>query len=289
MRMHAVTRTGPAKAASATLVAAPSRDWAHRHPLLAWRYLLARYPALRYAQIIPIALVLWGSDAVDKFRAGAAAAGLHNAVTVNAISREIGGGLATQLNDWLTAHQAAAVAAAWYYIIVQGLVTGLVGVVLIWRRVPSFRLHRNALIACNLIGLATFWSYPVAPPRMLAGYHDVTATAVPAFSSVLENKAAGKFAALPSLHVVWALWVAVALCVLLRKPALRAVVWLYPAATITDVIATGNHYWLDAITAFGVLGLGYAAAYEFDRAAPHVTALTRLVRPTHQFRTRWRL
>jgi hypothetical protein len=257
--------------------------------LLAWRCLLARHPALRYVQILPVALALWGSDAVDKFRAGAAAAGLHNAVAVNAISREIGGPLATQMNHWLTAHQAAAVAAAWYYILVQGIVTGLVGVLLIWRRVPSFGFHRNALIACNLIGLATFWAFPVAPPRMLAGYHDVTAAAVPAFSSILENKAAGKFAALPSLHVVWALWVAIALCVLFRNPLLRILAWLYPIATITDVIATGNHYWLDAITAFGVLGLGYAAAFGFDRIARRVMARGRRQRPISLARTRWRI
>jgi hypothetical protein len=77
----------------------------------------------------------------------------------------------------------------------------------------------------------------------------------------LQNKAADQFAATPSLHVVWALWVAVALGPLLRHhPVLRAAARLYPAATIADVLATANHYLLDVITAPGVLLLAYAVA-----------------------------
>jgi hypothetical protein len=224
------------------------------------RSALARHPSLRYLQILPVALVLWGTDAVDRFRAGAALAGLRNAAVVNAISRELGGGFAATMNGWLVVHPAVGSVAAWYYIVLQGAVAGVLGVVLIWRRVPSFGLHRNALIACNLIGLVAFWLYPVAPPRMLAGYHDVAARAAPVFSSILEGRAAADFAATPSLHVAWAIWVAIAAGTLVRRPALKAALWLYPAATIVDVLATANHYLLDAITAIGVVLLAYAIA-----------------------------
>jgi hypothetical protein len=54
--------------------------------------------------------------------------------------------------------------------------------------------------------------------------------------------------------------VAVAASVLLRHPALRAAAWLYPAATVADVLATANHYLLDVITAPAVLLLAYAIA-----------------------------
>jgi hypothetical protein len=207
-----------------------------------------------------VALVLWGTDAVDRFRAGAAPDGLRNALVVASISRQLGGGFAQPMNGWLAAHPVAGSAAAWYYIVLHGAVAGLVGLLLIWRRAPSFSPHRNALIACNLIGLLAFLLYPVAPPRMLPGYHDIAATAVPVFSKLLEGKAADQFASLPSLHVVWALWVAVAASALLRNPVLRVAVWLYPAATIVDVLATANHYLLDVLTAPGVLLLAYAIA-----------------------------
>jgi hypothetical protein len=233
----------------------PDLRW---HPVLAWRLLATRHPALRYAQILPIALLLWGLDDVARFRAGAAGAGMQHAVVVNSVSNTLGGAAAHLMNDWTLSHGAAALASAWYYILFQGAVTGVVGVVLIWRRAPAFRLHRNALVAVTLLGLAAFWLYPVAPPRMLPGYHDVISTAVPAFTSVVETNGAAQFASLPSLHVAWALWVAIALCTVVRRPLLRAVVWLYPVATVTDVLATANHYLLDVITAPGLLLLAYA-------------------------------
>jgi hypothetical protein len=245
----------------------------------ALRALVRRHDWLRYLQIIPVGLVLWGTDAIDRFRAGARMAGLVHAAVVNAISVQLGGGWTLAMNQWLASHPGAASAAAWYYVLLQGTITGVAGLLLIWRRSPRLGLHRNALIACNLIGLAAFWLYPVAPPRMLPGYHDVTATAVPVFSSVLEGKAADLFASLPSLHVVWALWVALAASALLRRRWLRAAVWLYPAATIADVLATANHYLLDVITAPGVLLLGYAIA-STPAFARHVSA--RLVNDRQQ-------
>jgi hypothetical protein len=233
------------------------------------RSAVSRHPALRYLQIIPVGLVLWGLDMADRFRSGAALAGLAHAVVINAISLRLGGGFADQMNDWLAVHPAAATVAAWYYVAVQAAVTAIVGLLLIWRRVPAFRWHRNALIAGNVIGLVVFWLYPVAPPRMLPGYHDVTAAAVPLFSSLLEGKAAGQFASLPSLHVTWALWVAVAAAALTRRPVLRAAVWLYPALAVIDVLATANHYWLDVITATGVLALAYALAASLELGRRH--------------------
>ena len=219
-----------------------------------------RHPALRYLQIVPVAALLWGLDDAASFRTRAALAGLRNAVAVNSISRQLGGAFAEVMNSWLAAHQIAALAASWYYILLQGAITGVVGIVLIWQRAPHFALHRDALIAVTAIGLVTFWLYPVAPPRMLPGYHDIIARAVPTFASTVEAKGADQFASLPSLHVAWALWVALACSGLLRHRALRIVIWLYPAATVLDVLATANHYLLDVITAPAILALAYAAA-----------------------------
>jgi hypothetical protein len=228
------------------------------HPVTAWRLLSTRHPVLRYAQILPIAVLLWGLDDVARFRAGAAGVGMQHAVVVNSISNTLGGAAVHLMNDWTLAHGAAALASAWYYILFQGAVTGVVGVVLIWRRAPAFRLHRNALIAVTLLGLVAFWLYPVAPPRMMPGYHDVISSAIPAFTSLVETNGAAQFASLPSLHVAWALWVAIALSGVLRHPLLRAAVWLYPVATVADVLATANHYLLDVVTAPGLLLVAYA-------------------------------
>jgi PAP2 superfamily protein len=221
---------------------------------------------LRYLQVLPVAAVLWALDAVARFRAGAQAAGLSHAAAVSRISQDLGGGVMRTMNDWLAVHAVLAGVAVGYYIVLHGLVAGVVGLLLLWRRPGAFGFHRNALIAVNALGLVVFWLYPVAPPRMLAGFHDVAASAVPFFSEVVEGKAAGQFAALPSLHVAWAMWVAVVAGTLLRRRALRVAVWLYPAATIADVLATANHFVLDVLTAPGLLVLAYLAAAALDRA-----------------------
>jgi PAP2 superfamily len=257
MRMHPQTRASR-DSRVATAIKRPVQAW--RSLVLAWRSLNARHPAMRFVQIIPIALLLWGLDDVARFRAGAAAAGRHNAVVVNSVSSTLDGGSTHLMNDWTVAHSAAALASSWYYILFQGAITGVVGAVILWRRVPTFSLHRNALVAITLLGLVAFWLYPVAPPRMLPGYHDVIAVTIPAFTSVVETNGAAQFASLPSLHIAWALWVAIALCTVVHKPVLRMLVWVYPFVTAADVLATGNHYMLDIITAPGLVVLGYAVA-----------------------------
>jgi hypothetical protein len=235
----------------------------------AWRSALARHPNLRFAQIAPLGLLLWGLDMTASLRAGAATAGLRHAVTVNSVSLHVGGEFAVVMNDWLAVHHLGALLATYYYILLQGALTGVLGALLIWRRVPSFALHRNALIAVTALGLVAFWCYPVAPPRLLPGYHDIVASALPTFSAAVEPNGSAVYASLPSLHVAWALWGAIAGTALVRRPILRALLWLYPAATIVDVLATANHYLLDAITAVGLLTLGYVIAVAADRARRH--------------------
>jgi hypothetical protein len=238
----------------------------------AWRSALARHPALRFAQIAPLGLLLWGLDDTASLRAGAATLGLRHAVAVNSVSLGIGGHFAVVMNDWLAVHHLGALAATYYYILLQGALTGVLGALLIWRRVPSFALHRNALIAVTALGLLAFWCYPVAPPRLLPGYHDIVASALPAFSAAVEPNGSAVYASLPSLHVAWAIWGAIAGTALVRRPILRALLWLYPAATIIDVLATGNHYLLDVITAVGLLVIGYIIAIAADRARTHLAS-----------------
>jgi PAP2 superfamily len=170
-----------------------------------------------YLELALVAVLLWGMDAVTGFRAGARVAGLANATEVRAISRDLGGHVTLIMNGWLADHAWLAAAAASYYIVLHGLITGVVGIALLRARPPRFALHRNALILATAIGTAVFWLYPVAPPRMLPGFHDIASDTVPFFASLLDSKAAGMFAALPSLHVIWAVWVAVAIWALVRR------------------------------------------------------------------------
>jgi hypothetical protein len=63
------------------------------------------------------------------------------------------------------------------------------------------------------------------------------------------------YAAMASLHVAWATWSAVAVITATRS-RWRHLAWLYPAATVLVVLASANHFLLDAAGGLAVLGLG---------------------------------
>ncbi len=95
---------------------------------------------------------------------------------------------------------------------------------------------------------------PVAPPRLLpeAGMVD---TAVRYGQSVYQTSTgfdADEFSAMPSIHVGWALLVAIAIIGAARTQW-RWLAVLYPVATTLIVVVTANHFWLDGIVAATVL------------------------------------
>jgi membrane-associated phospholipid phosphatase len=153
------------------------------------------------------------------------------------------------LNRWLIAHHTLATLLSYYYDNAHFIVTlGLLGW-LWWRRADIYRPLRNMLVSINLIGLAVFWLYPVAPPRMLPGFTDVVA-ASHTFGSWHTGSlatAANQFAAMPSLHMAWAAWCALVLWRLSTRTWVRVVAVLYPCLTCLAVLATGNHYLLDVL------------------------------------------
>ncbi len=65
---------------------------------------------------------------------------------------------------------------------------------------------------------------------------------------------ANQFAAMPSLHVGWAVMVAVGLIAATRS-RWRWLWLLHPAITLFVVVGTANHYWLDAIVVVALLAV----------------------------------
>jgi PAP2 superfamily len=101
---------------------------------------------------------------------------------------------------------------------------------------------------------------PVAPPRMLPGTGLVD-TGVIYHQSVYSNAAGfdpDQLSAMPSVHVGWAILVAIAVITTVRS-RWRWLAVLYPAMTTLAVIVTANHFWLDGIAAAVILLLVLAA------------------------------
>src|SRR5262249_62215727 len=72
--------------------------------------------------------------------------------------------------------------------------------------------------------------------------HDTLGAAHPHGPTSLVNL----YAAMPSLHVTWAVWCAAAMATAARG-RWRHLAWLYPVATTLVVLASANHFLLDAI------------------------------------------
>jgi membrane-associated phospholipid phosphatase len=138
---------------------------------------------------------------------------------------------------------------------------------------PVYRHARNVLCLGTAIGLIGFALYPTMPPRLMpAGIktQDTMDTVGSLWSynhGVLEH-ISDPYAAMPSLHIMWASWVAyVGWLTLTRRGAgrWRWLPWLYPVFTGLVVIVTGTHWVLDLLGGAIVFALAVTAAKGVDR------------------------
>jgi membrane-associated phospholipid phosphatase len=99
--------------------------------------------------------------------------------------------------------------------------------------------------------------YPTAPPRLLVHEHftDPLASATLNQQGTLVTLFGNPYAAMPSLHTATA--ILVGCCgVLVARHKLVKLVWaLYPALVVFSIVATANHFFLDAIAGAGVLAI----------------------------------
>ncbi|MGO9488435.1 MAG: phosphatase PAP2 family protein, partial [Solirubrobacteraceae bacterium] len=186
----------------------------------------------------------WLYDAVTNLAPLRLAPALAHGRGILATEQSLGISPEHSLDRWLAAHHGLALAISDYYDNAHFVVTlGLLGL-LWWRRADIYRPLRNALVLINVLAFAVFWLYPVAPPRMLGGFTDVVAAsgAIGSWHTGALASAANQLAAMPSLHIAWAVWCTVAVWRMSPRPALRALAVLYPFLTGFAVLATGNHY-----------------------------------------------
>ena len=111
------------------------------------------------------------------------------------------------LDHWLAhQHVLAYIASDFYDNAIFGVTLGLAAWTW-WRRPDIYRPLRNDLVLANLIGFAVFWLYPLAPPRMLPGFVDVVEKVggLGSWHNLLISHA-DQLAAMPSMHLAWAVW-----------------------------------------------------------------------------------
>jgi hypothetical protein len=158
-------------------------------------------------------------------------------------------------NRWLTDHHTFGLVAGYDYGLAHALVTATVLGVVWWRRPAIEPRLRNSLVAMSLVALVVYWLYPVAPPRMtVPTLTDTLLTDNVLGARHVHQGLVNLYAAMPSLHVAWALWCAGAIVFSLRS-RWRQLAWLYPLWTTFVIISTANHYLLDAFAGAVLAGV----------------------------------
>jgi hypothetical protein len=151
------------------------------------------------------------------------------------------------LNEFITNHHDLELFSSYWYATAHFIVTPLILIWLFRHRAWAYPMMRSAIVIATVSALVVYASWPLAPPRFVLGG---------AVDTVISNQvvwakdgAAGfvnEYAAMPSLHVGWAVWCAVVVVAVLQTKW-RHLAWLYPLTTTFVVEATANHYFLDAV------------------------------------------
>ncbi|HXB66179.1 MAG TPA: phosphatase PAP2 family protein [Solirubrobacteraceae bacterium] len=247
-----------------------------------------------WVEALVIAWLCWVYDAINNLAPVRLHAALAHGWGLLHLERSLGLDPEVALNRWLTQHHTLGLLLSDYYDNAHFVVTlGLLGW-LWYRRADIYRPLRNTLVMINAIGFAVFWLYPTAPPRLLTGggFSDVVAStgALGGWHTGPLSTVANQFAAMPSLHMGWAVWCSLTLWRMsatipagssslprlsasARVRLLRAVAIVYPCVTCVAVLATGNHYLLDVLAGVATAALAYALVLALEAAWRARTAL----------------
>jgi hypothetical protein len=242
-----------------TQTARPARRW-------------VRLPDQRtrwWPEVLVLVWLLWVYDAITNLAGLRQRRALDHGAAILRLEERLHLDPERTLNHWLDHHHLLGLLAGDYYDNLHFLVTlGIVGW-LWWRHPRQYRPLRTALVLVNVIGFAVYWLYPVAPPRLLPGQHfyDIVALthALGGWHSGALSKAANQFAAMPSLHLAWASWSALAVWIVMRRHRWAPLVWIYPAFTVVIVTSTGNHFLTDCVAGVATTAVACLVAFSVDR------------------------
>ena len=220
----------------------------------------SRYGARLMMEIAICGGLLMVYRAIRTVNKGDLQAAFANTAEVIRFERWLGMPFEDDIQGWLLAHPTLIKLLNHYYIWFH--FPAAIGL-LLWLFV---RHHDRYFAIRNLMAFITFAAliihlvYPLAPPRMMSGFVDTMRVYGPSIypPNALEG-AANQIAAMPSLHFGWAMIVAMAVISVLTSPW-RWLIVLHPILMTLSIIATANHWWIDAAAA-GLLILAAIAVW----------------------------
>ena len=180
-----------------------------------------------------------------------------------------------------------------YYGTMHFIVTLGVFILLFMKRRDVFPQWRNTLAAMTALAIIGFAFFPLMPPRLLDepcpatdpssyGGACIESSERPpdgwgfvdtlseyggpwSFDSDTMASISNQYAAMPSMHIGWSTWCAVAVWPLLKRRWMKVLVALYPLATLFCIIVTANHFWLDGVGGLLAFGVGAMIGWGMHR------------------------
>jgi hypothetical protein len=138
-------------------------------------------------------------------------------------------------------------------------------------RNEHFYFVRNMFVVAMLVALVGYAAFPTAPPRMFGemGFTDTIAT----YTGIEQDSSSASFlvnpyAAVPSMHIAFALMVAAPAVSLVHGAAARAAWSAYPLLVFFVIVVTANHFWFDAAAGAAVACTATLCAHRLARVGP---------------------
>src|SRR6476469_10789941 len=166
------------------------------------------------------------------------------------------------IQAWASGSHFVVFGASWLYVNAQGPVTIAALLYLYMRHNSSFYFVRNMFMIAMAIALVGYVVFPTAPPRFLPewGFVDTVSDLTPVSVSHTSSSMTALFnpyAAVPSMHVAFALMIGWPLARLARSRIVAGLWLVYPFLITFVIVVTANHFIVDAL--LGALTAGAAA------------------------------
>ena len=199
---------------------------------------------------------------------------LENARHIISLEHHIGMFHEETLQRWALHFKPLIISANYFYGSFHFIVTIGVAVWLFRKYSDDYPRFRNTLAATTALALIGFTIFPLMPPRLLEhyGYHTGfidTLQKFPtpwSFDSGPAARVSNQFAAMPSVHIAWATWCALAMVPRLQHRAQRILAGSYPFVTLLVIVITANHYIIDAVGGLVILAAGWFIGHTLTRA-----------------------
>ncbi|MDP9344537.1 MAG: phosphatase PAP2 family protein [Actinomycetota bacterium] len=208
-----------------------------------------------------------------------AAVAFENARALIHVEQSLGVFVEPSVQAWADTKPVIIDFASWMYLNAQTSMTLAALVFLYIFHNRSFYFVRNMFLVAFAVALVGYVVLPTAPPRFFPewGFYDtVSDFAGVNHDSVTVDSLFNPYAAVPSMHIAFSLMISVPLARLCRHRAARIAWAAYPLLILFVIVATGNHFFSDAVLGAVTAGIGALAADRMGRVRPTAWAFAQI-------------